>query len=131
MFAHGNEDAPAPSDEPPDAFKPSMLAQGMLAPSMFPVDCELLPEHGYNMSPRSISSVTTDATTPRLGISPGTTDSLPGSPCSLSSLMSNVSLRHEPMDDVAPDHDLETVDEGEQELDQRHAVVVVARQRTR
>lgn len=111
MFAHGNEDAPAPSDEPPDAFKPSMLAQGMLAPSMFPVDCELLPEHGYNMSPRSISSVTTDATTPRLGISPGTTDSLPGSPCSLSSLMSNVSLRHEPMDDVAPDHDLETVDE--------------------
>ncbi|WFD22511.1 hypothetical protein MEQU1_001183 [Malassezia equina] len=80
---------------------------------------DLRPTQDPSMSPHSFtSSVATDATTPRFGCSPGHTDSLSGSPSSISSMMSIASYRRGDTADTEddPDTDLYPVNEDE-ELD--------------
>lgn len=87
----------------------------------FLIASDLRPIQDPCLSPHSLtSSVATDATTPRFGCSPGHTDSLSGSPSSLSSMMSIASYRHGDAADTEddPDTDLYPVTEVD-EIDSR------------
>lgn len=73
-----------------------------------PYESSFTHTHPHTISPHSAtSSVATDATTPKFGYSPGCTDSPPGSPSSMSSVMSSASYRRGELADTEDEHEPE------------------------
>lgn len=104
-------------DDPPDSAKilctfpfsrasPLPLKRRTSVPGKRSLD--VYAQRGHSVSPRSTSSsVFTDAMTPKLGRSPSFSDSLPGSPSSFTSSLSNASVRRGDLADAEDDFDLE------------------------
>lgn len=132
MVHPSTDEAPVPleAEEPPDASlrnyaasnsKPldvhDSLSRHTPSKNGLVFSSDLRPTQDPSMSPHSFtSSVATDATTPRFGCSPGHTDSLSGSPSSISSMMSIASYRRGDTADTEddPDTDLYPVNEDEE-----------------